>query len=39
MSVDIAFERPDYAYEIRGPELPFFHNTFPRQSQEYQDTR
>ncbi len=29
MKVDIAFERPDYAYEIRGPELPFFHNTFP----------
>lgn len=29
MKVDVAFERPDYAYEIRGPELPFFHNTFP----------
>ena len=29
MKVDIAFERPDYAYEIRGPALPFFHNTFP----------
>ena len=29
MKVDIAFERPDYAYEIRGPELPFFHNIFP----------
>jgi polygalacturonase len=27
--VDVAFERPDYAYEIRGPALPFFHNTFP----------
>jgi polygalacturonase len=27
--VEVAFERPDYAYEIRGPELPFFHNTFP----------
>jgi polygalacturonase len=26
---DIAFERPDYAYEIRGPALPFFHNIFP----------
>jgi hypothetical protein len=26
---EIAFERPDYAYEIRGPALPFFHNTFP----------
>ena len=29
MEVEVAFERPDYAYEIRGPELPFFHNTFP----------
>ncbi len=29
MKVDVAFERPDYAYEIRGPALPFFHNTFP----------
>ena len=29
IKVDIAFERPDYAYEIRGPALPFFHNTFP----------
>ncbi|MBA3649231.1 MAG: glycoside hydrolase family 28 protein [Chitinophagales bacterium] len=29
MKVDIAFERPDYDYEIRGPELPFFHNIFP----------
>jgi hypothetical protein len=29
MDVEVAFERPDYAYEIRGPELPFFHNTFP----------
>ena len=27
--VEVAFERPDYAYEIRGPALPFFHNTFP----------
>jgi hypothetical protein len=27
--VEVAFERPDYEYEIRGPELPFFHNTFP----------
>jgi hypothetical protein len=25
----VAFERPDYEYEIRGPALPFFHNTFP----------
>lgn len=29
MRAEIAFERPDYAYEIRGPALPFFHNTFP----------
>ncbi len=29
ISVEVAFERPDYAYEIRGPALPFFHNTFP----------
>lgn len=29
MDVQVAFERPDYAYEIRGPALPFFHNTFP----------
>lgn len=29
MKVDIAFGRPDEAYDIRGPELPFFHNTFP----------
>ena len=29
MKVDVAFERPDYEYEIRGPALPFFHNTFP----------
>ena len=29
MKVEVAFGRPDGAYEIRGPELPFFHNTFP----------
>ncbi len=29
MKVDIAIGRPDQSYEIRGPELPFFHNTFP----------
>lgn len=29
MDVEIAFERPDYAYDIRGPELPFFYNPFP----------
>jgi polygalacturonase len=29
MIVKVAFKRPDYKYEIRGPELPFFHNIFP----------
>lgn len=29
IKVEVAFERPDYAYEIRGPALPFFHNIFP----------
>jgi len=29
IKVEVTFERPDYAYEIRGPELPFFHNIFP----------
>jgi len=29
VKVDVAFERPDYAYDLRGPELPFFHNIFP----------
>jgi hypothetical protein len=29
VKVEVAFERPDYKYEIRGPALPFFHNTFP----------
>ncbi len=29
LKVDVAFARPDYAYDVRGPELPFFHNTFP----------
>ncbi|MEM9022310.1 MAG: glycoside hydrolase family 28 protein [Bacteroidota bacterium] len=27
--VEVPFERMDYGYEIRGPELPFFHNVFP----------
>ena len=27
--IEVAFERPDYAYQVRGPALPFFHNTFP----------
>ena len=29
VKVEVPFERPDYAYEIRGPGLPFFHNVFP----------
>ncbi len=29
MKVQVPFERPDYEYEIRGPSLHFFHNTFP----------
>ena len=29
IKVQVAFRRPDYAYEVRGPALPFFHNTFP----------
>ncbi|MCA9732865.1 glycoside hydrolase family 28 protein [candidate division KSB1 bacterium] len=29
MKVQVPFERPDYKYDIRGPELPFFHNPFP----------
>lgn len=29
VKVEVAFQRPDYQYEIRGPELPFFHNVFP----------
>ncbi|MEO1257334.1 MAG: glycoside hydrolase family 28 protein [Bacteroidota bacterium] len=29
VKVQVPFERPDYKYEIRGPALPFFHNTFP----------
>ena len=27
--IEVAFERPDYAYDVRGPSLPFFHNIFP----------
>jgi hypothetical protein len=27
--VDIPYGAPDLDYAIRGPELPFFHNTFP----------
>lgn len=29
VTVRVPFERPDYDYIIRGPELPFFHNVFP----------
>ena len=29
IKVEVPLERPDYAYEIRGPTLPFFHNIFP----------
>jgi len=29
IKVQVPLERPDYAYEVRGPALPFFHNTFP----------
>ncbi len=29
IKVSVPFERPDYKYELRGPALPFFHNTFP----------
>jgi len=29
VKVQIPFDRPDAAYELRGPELPFFHNPFP----------
>ena len=29
LKVEVPFARPDYAYELRGPSLPFFHNTFP----------
>jgi polygalacturonase len=29
VSVEIPFNNPDINYNIRGPELPFFHNIFP----------
>jgi len=29
MHVQIPFERPDLRYDVRGPDLPFFHNPFP----------
>lgn len=27
--VEIPFDRPDKNYDLRGPDLPFFHNPFP----------
>lgn len=29
VNVQVPFDRPDAAYDLRGPELPFFHNPFP----------
>jgi len=29
VKVEIPFGRPDQNYEVRGPDLPFFHNPFP----------
>lgn len=29
VKVQIPFDRPDAAYDLRGPELSFFHNPFP----------
>ena len=29
MKVEIPFGRPDIAYDLRGPEVPYFHNPFP----------
>ncbi len=29
MRVDIPFGRPDINYDLRGPEVPYFHNPFP----------
>lgn len=29
VKVTIPFERADMKYDLRGPDLPFFHNTFP----------
>ncbi|MGV8094097.1 MAG: glycoside hydrolase family 28 protein [Mangrovibacterium sp.] len=29
ITVQVPFGAPDLRYEIRGPELPFFHNVFP----------
>jgi hypothetical protein len=29
LKAEIPFGRPDSDYDLRGPDLPFFHNTFP----------
>jgi polygalacturonase len=29
MNVEIPFDRPDVSYDLRGPEVDFFHNPFP----------
>jgi hypothetical protein len=29
VKVKVPFKHPDYAYQIRGPELPYFHNVYP----------
>jgi hypothetical protein len=29
LTAEIPFGRPDIDYDLRGPDLPFFHNTFP----------
>lgn len=29
VKVQVPFDRPDAEYDLRGPELPFFHNPFP----------
>lgn len=29
VKVEVPFDRPDSEYDLRGPDLPFFHNPFP----------
>ena len=29
VKVEVPFDRPDSHYDLRGPDLPFFHNPFP----------
>lgn len=29
VKIEIPFDRPDKNYDLRGPDLPFFHNPFP----------